>query len=172
MARLRLAALAVLGSLLAGCFTVEGLLRADGSGTVDLTYVPGKHATIDSETARFTSAHVKVQSVEPVPGGARVRAEFDDVTKLSTAAGFRVVTVVRRRRGGREALKLVVRNPQPKRFEDHGEPWPRISLTLPGRVVAATSAAEIAGDRVTWKIPIAAYVSRPRIAVSARWTVG
>jgi hypothetical protein len=101
-----------------------------------------------------------------------VRAEFDDVTKLSTAAGFRVVTVVRRRRGGREALKLVIRNPQPKRFEDHGEPWPRISLTLPGRVVAATSAAEIVGDRVTWKIPIAAYVSRPRIAVSARWTVG
>ena len=172
MARLRLAALAVLGPLLAGCFTVDALLRADGSGTVDLTYVPGKHATIDSETARFTSPHVKVLSVEPQPGGARVRAEFDDVTRLSTAEGFRVVTVVRRRRGPREALKLMIRNPEPKPFEDHGEPWPRIALTLPGPVVAATPHAEIAGARVTWRLPIAAYVSRPRTAVSVRWRAG
>jgi hypothetical protein len=170
MARLRLAALALLAALAAGCFTVDGVLRANGSGTVDLTYVPAKHATIDSETARFTSAHVRVRSVEPVPGGARVRAEFDDVTKLSTAEGFRIVTVVRRRRGRREALKLVIRNPEPKPFTDHGEPWPRIALTLPGRVVAATPRADISGDRVAWRLPIAEYVSRPRTAVSVRWT--
>ena len=172
MARLRLAAVAVLGPLLAGCFTVDGVLRADGSGTVDLTYVPGKHATIDSETARFTSPHVQVQSVEPEPGGVRVRAEFDDVSKLSTAEGFGMVTVVRRRHGRREALKLVIRNPEPKPFQDHGEPWPRIALTLPGRVLAATPGAEISGNRVAWKLPIAAYVSRPRTAVSVRWANG
>jgi hypothetical protein len=172
MARLRLAALAALGPLLAGCFTVDGLLRADGSGTVELTYVPAKHATIDSETARFTSAHVTVRSVESVPGGARVRVEFDDVTKLPTAEGLRMATVVRRRHGGREALKLVIRNPEPKPFQDHGEPWPRIALTLPGRVVAAAPPAEVSGDRVVWKLPIAEYVSRPRSAVSVRWTSG
>ena len=172
MARLRLAALAVLVPLLAGCFTVDGVLRADGSGTVDLTYVPARHATIDSETARFTSARVKVQSVEPQPGGARIRAEFDDVTKLSTAEGFGVVTVVRRRRGSREALKLVIHNREPKPFEDHGEPWPRIALTLPGRVLAATPRAEISENHVTWKLPIAAWVSRPRTAISVRWTSG
>lgn len=172
MARLRLAALAVLGPLAAGCFTVDGVLRPDGSGTVELIYVPGKHATIDSETARFTSPHVTVRSVEPEPGGARIRAEFDDVTRLATAEGFRMVTVVRRRRGHREALKLVIRNPEHKPFEDHGEPWPRIALTLPGRVVAATPGAEIAGDRVVWKVPIAAYVSRPRTALSVRWANG
>jgi len=172
MVRLRLAALALAAPVLAGCFTVDGVLRADGSGTVDLTYVPGKHATIDSETARFTSAHVKVLSVEPRPGGARIRAEFDDVTKLSSAEGFRMVTVVRRRRGAREAMKVVIRNPEPKPFEDTGEPWPRIALTLPGRVLSATPGAEIAGERVVWRIPIAAYVSRPRTAVSVRWAGG
>lgn len=172
MARLRLAALALVGPLLAGCFTVDGVLRRDGSGTVDLTYVPGKHATIDSETGHFTSAHVKVLSVEPHPGGARIRAEFDDVTKLASAEGFRLVTVVRRRHGRREALKVVIRNPAPKPFTDTGEPWPRIALTLPGRVLAATPGAEIAGDRVVWRIPIAAYVSRPRTAVSVRWAAG
>jgi hypothetical protein len=155
MTRLRRAALAVLVPLAAGCFTVDGVLRADGSGTVELTYPPGKHATIDSETARFTSPHVKVQSVEPQPGGARIRAEFDDVTRLSTAEGFRMVTVVRGRRGRREALKLVIRNPEPIAFTDHGEPSPRIALTLPGRVVAATPDAEIAGDRIAWMLPIA-----------------
>jgi hypothetical protein len=170
MPRVRLAALAVLAPLFAGCFTVDGTLRADGSGTIDLTYPPGKHATIDSETARFTSPHVKVQAVEPQPGGARIRAEFDDVTQLSTAEGFRMVTVVRGRRGRREALKLVIRNPAPTPMRDHGEPWPRIALTLPGRVVAAAPEAEIAGDRVTWKLPIVAYVSRPRTAMSVRWT--
>jgi hypothetical protein len=170
MTRLRRAALAVLVPLAAGCFTVDGVLRADGSGTVELTYPPAKHATIDSETARFTSPHVKVQSVEPQPGGVRIRAEFDDVTRLSTAEGLRMVTVVRGRRGRREALKLVIRNPEPQPFEDRGEPWPRIALTLPGRVVAATPQAEIAGDRVTWKLPIATYVTRPRTAVSVRWT--
>jgi hypothetical protein len=172
MARLRLAALACLALLLGGCFTVDGLLRADGSGTVDLTYVPGKHATIDSETARFTSPHVKVLSVEPHPGGARVRAEFDDVTRLSTAEGFGMVTVVRRRRGNREALKIVIHNPEPKPFQDKGEPWPKIALTLPGRVLSATPHAEIAGTRVAWKLPIAEYVSRPRTAISVRWAAG
>jgi hypothetical protein len=172
MTRLRLAALALVGPLLAGCFTVDGVLRRDGSGTVDLTYVPGKHATIDSETGRFTSAHVKVLSLEPHPGGARIRAEFDDVTKLASAEGFRLVTAVRRRHGRREALKVVIRNPAPKPFTDTGEPWPRIALTLPGRVLAATPGAEIAGDRVVWRIPIAAYVSRPRTAVSVRWAAG
>jgi hypothetical protein len=170
MAHLRLAALAALAPLLAGCFTVDGLLRADGSGTVELTYVPAKHATIDSETVRFTSPHVTVRSVEPVPGGARVRADFDDVTKLATAEGFRMATVVRRRHGTREALKLAIRNPEPKPFQDHGEPWPRLALTLPGRVLAATPRAEIAGDRVVWKIPIAEYVRRPRTTLSVRWT--
>jgi hypothetical protein len=168
--RLRLATLAVLVPLSAGCFTVDGLLRADGSGTVELTYPPQKHATIDSETARFTSPHVRVQSVEPQPGGARIRAEFDDVTKLATAEGFRMVTVVRRRRGRREVLKVVIHNPEPKPFKDQGEPWPRIALTLPGPVRAATPAADVAGNRVTWKVPITDYVTRPRTAVSARWT--
>ena len=172
MPRVRLGVLAVLAPLVAGCFTVDGMLRADGSGTVELTYPPGKHATIDSETARFTSPHVTVQSVEPQPGGARIRAEFDDVTRLSTAEGFRMVTVVRGQRGQREALKLVIRNPEPKPFQDRGEPWPRITLTLPGRVLGAAPQAEIAGARVTWKLPIAAYVSRPRTAVSVRWTRG
>ena len=81
-----------------------------------------------------------------------------------------MATVVRRRHGTREALKLAIRNPEPKPFQDHGEPWPRLALTLPGRVVAATPRAEIAGDRVVWKIPIAEYVRRPRTTLSVRWT--
>jgi hypothetical protein len=172
MSSLRPLALAAVLALASGCFTVDGVLRADGSGTVELTYVPGKHATIDSEMARFSSPHVTVRDVEPQPGGARVRAEFDDVRKLSTAEGFRVVRVVRGRHGRREALRLIIRNPEPKPFEDRGAPWPRIALTLPGRVLGATRGAEVAGSRVVWTLPIADYVTRPRIAVSVRWMTG
>ena len=48
----------------------------------------------------------------------------------------------------------------------------RIALTLPGRVLAATPPAEIAGTRVAWKLPIVDYVSRPRSTVSVRWARG
>jgi hypothetical protein len=170
-ARRRHLLLAALAPLVAGCFTAEAVLRDDWSGTLELTYVPGRHATIDSETARFSSAHVTVEAVEPRPEGALLRAAFDDVAKLSTAEGLAEVAVVRRRGRRRAALRIVIRNPSPRPFADHGEPSPRIALTLPGPVGAASAGAEIAGRRVVWRVPLAEYVSRPRTALSVRWAV-
>ncbi|HEY3188136.1 MAG TPA: hypothetical protein VGJ70_11720 [Solirubrobacteraceae bacterium] len=163
------AALASVVPVLCGCFTAEVVLRRDGSGMLELSYVPGRHATIDSEAARFSSPHVIVRAVEPRPGGAMLRAEFDDVTKLSTAEGFRVLTVVRGRRRDREALRFVIRNPEPKPFTDHGEPWPRIALTLPGPVLAATQGGVVSARRVVWRVPIAEYVTQPHVTMSVRW---
>src|SRR2546422_2882016 len=123
--------------LLAGCFTVDATLRADGSGTIEMAYIPARHATIESETARFSSAHVKVQEVVPREVGAFLRASFDDVTKLGTAEGFSVVSVTRDRKRDQERLRVVLRNATPKEITEEKRPGPRITITLPGRVLVA-----------------------------------
>ena len=38
--------------VLAGCFTIDGTLEENGSGTLVLDYIPEGNATIESETAQ------------------------------------------------------------------------------------------------------------------------
>jgi hypothetical protein len=161
---LGLAAIAV-----AGCFTVDASLNADGSGRMELHYIPGEHATVDSETARFTSPHVTVHSLKPEEVGAVLDATFDDVTKLSTAEGFRLVTVRRKRKPGQEQLRIVIRNPKPKPFKDDGKHRPHITLTLPGRVLGANRDARVAGNRVVWDLPLGDFVERPSVALGVAY---
>lgn len=166
---LRSGALPWLAVVLAGCFTVDATLRPDGSGTIELGYVPGQQATVDSETARFTSPHVKVVSVTPRTPGAQVKATFDDVTKLSTAEGFAMVTVRRREKKGRERLTIVIHNPRHQPFKDEGQTPPRVALTLPGRVLAANRDGLISGNRVVWTLPLKEYVEQPSMTIWVRY---
>jgi hypothetical protein len=168
-AALRAGALSCLAVVLAGCFTVDATLRPDGSGTIELGYVPAQQATVGTETARFTSPHVKVQSVTPRTPGALVKATFDDVTKLSTAEGFAMVSVRRQEKRGRERLTVVIHNPRHQPFKDEGQTWPRVALTLPGRVLAANRNAEISGNRVVWSLPLTEYVEQPSMTVWVRY---
>lgn len=167
---LRAGALAWLAVALAGCFTVDATLRPDGSGTIELGYVlPAQQATVDSETARFTSPHVKVVSVTPRTPGALVKATFDDVTKLSTAEGFAMVTVRRREKKDRERLTIVIHNPRHQPFKDEGQTPPRVALTLPGRVLAANRDGVISGNRVVWTLPLKEYVEQPSMTIWVRY---
>jgi len=45
-----------------GCFVADVHLATDGSGTIDLLYVPLERATYQSERARFTAPGVSVES--------------------------------------------------------------------------------------------------------------
>jgi len=155
--------------LLAGCFTVDARLEPDGSGTIEMEYVPGPHATIESETARFTSPHVTVQELAPREVGAFLRARFDDVTKLPTAEGFSILTITRDRKRGEERLRIVVRNSEPKEIAQETRPGPHITITLPGRVVAANRDAEIEGQRVSWRVPLREYARRSLFMLSVRY---
>jgi hypothetical protein len=155
---------------LTGCFTADATLNADGSGTIDLEYIPGQeHATIESETARFTSPHVTVRELVPREVGAFLRASFDDVTKLSTAEGFSTVSVRRDRKRGEERLRIVIRNLTPKELTEEKHAGPRVSITLPGRVRAANDGAEIEDRRVTWRVPLLEYARRPLLVLSVRY---
>jgi hypothetical protein len=164
--------LVLVGLGAAGCFEVEATLDAHGAGTIDLAYIPEvRHATLDSEKVRFSSAHVTVHSVAPREVGARITASFDDVTKLATAEGFRRVGVARMRRGGEERIRIVIRNPSPKEIDDIEQPGPRIAVTLPGRVIRANRRARIESNRVVWQIPIDEYAREAALSLTARYLV-
>jgi hypothetical protein len=149
-----------------GCFTVAGTLQKDGSGKLTLTYVPPLNSTVSSETKRFTSPHVTVETIRIEPKGAVADLRFDDVTKLSTAQGLANVTVTRTRQGTEELLKVLIRNAFKanereligRHAREHPEAeGPRFELTLPGPVVEANRGATKTENRVVWKIPLAEY---------------
>ena len=157
------AALGLLVSGLAGRFAVEATVN---------DYIPGALATIESETARFTSPHVTVRALGPKQVGAVLKSTFDDATKLSTARGFDMVTVTRDRKRGQERLRVVIRNAQPKEITEDQHAEPHISIVLPGHVIAANGGAQISSNRVSWRIPIGEYARRPRLALSVRYAIG
>jgi hypothetical protein len=158
--------------LLSGCFTADATLEPNGSGTIALEYVPAPDATVDSERARFSSRHVTVRELVPRQVGGFLEASFDDVTQLSSAKGFENVTVARERKHGVERLRVTLRNPSPQEIVNPAHPGPRVSISLPGRVLAANGDADISGRRVSWRLPLREWARRPRIMLSVRYAVG
>src|SRR5438094_10623482 len=109
-ARLSASALAALTMFLAGCFTVEGTLDANGSGSLELTYYlwPRRHVTVRGETERFSSEHVTVESLSSIEMTQVVpRVRFDVVTRISTAEAFRGYAASRELKVGRELLHIL-----------------------------------------------------------------
>ena len=164
---------------LAGCFSVDGTLAADGSGRFRLTYFIDRHATFRGETRRFTSQHVQLESVHGI-GNRQAIAEirFDDVTKLGSAEAFRDVEVTRAREGGAESLRLVIRNSYDAAQRDalarqaNENPafvGPRVTLALPGPVLEASPDAQIDGAQVTWRVPLERYARADQMELSVRW---
>lgn len=161
---------------LSGCLTATATLQADGTGSLEYTYFPPKHATQRSERARLGSPHVRVESLR---GGTNTMARltFDDVTKLPTAEAFRDLRVERRRAGDVEELRLVV-PPMPEHLrkatlesppppgKDRG---PEISLTVPGPVVEATPAGRIADRTVAWSISLLEFAKLDGWELVVRW---
>src|SRR5204862_5558593 len=132
----RIAVVALL--LLAGCETVDGVLKADGSGTLQLTYRATRNATETAERQRFTSDHVTVESISVKPDAtSTIKLTFDDVTKLSTASGFGNATVTRSREDGTEKLTVTIKNEKALDVKDDTKPGPTFNFTLPGKVVEA-----------------------------------
>jgi hypothetical protein len=161
-----------LAAALSGCFGVDARLAANGSGAFDILYVPGRLGwTIEEETARWRSPDVAVTSVERREGGARVRATFDDVTRLSSAAALRHLVVTRARRANRERLQIRLRNPEPREVKPDAADDPWLTLSLPGPVTWANRDAEVRGERVDWQIPLVEWARAPVLVLTVRYTL-
>jgi len=168
LARSGLALALVVG--LAGCVTIDGTLEASGAARVRMTYHTVPNATEGVERRRFTSSHVTVESFTMAPGGeATVIVRADDAANLPSADAFRDATVKRERKDGNEVLTIQLVNQKPLTIPDAGKPGPKITLTLPGKVVEANEGATVSGNVVTWSYALAAYVQRPSIDLVARY---
>jgi hypothetical protein len=157
--------------LAAGCVTVDATLKADGSGTITYTYARDKNATEAGEKARFASPHLTIESLTLGDKTATLKAKFDDVTKLDTAEAFNRATVTRTHKDGEDVLAVTLANPKPIADPKlaSGVPDLVFSVTLPGKVIEATPAATVAGNRVTWKIKAADYARAPKTELSVRY---
>jgi hypothetical protein len=168
--RLCTAALLAVALAVQGCFVADVVLHADGSGTIELHYrfLP-EHATVDTETPRFSSPYVHVESIRPGDDVVILKATFTDVTKLSSAAGFHDVRIERDRQGTSERLRVVIRNPKWNPRIRDTLPAPHVGLTLPGPILRASHWATITGTTVTWTIPFLEFAHHPRTKLSVRY---
>ncbi len=145
------AVLAALSAWTCGCVVCWGILNADGSGMFEINYGPPPGATPESVKAQFQSPHVKVESAAITPEGrAVVRATFDDITQISSAPMLGAVSIARARIGREERLSIVLHHSRAD-ADDTGREGPRISITLPGKIIEANKNAEITGNRVVWR---------------------
>src|SRR5579885_1540229 len=149
--------------LAAGCVTVDATLKADGSGTITYTYGREANTTVASEKARFASPHLTIESLTLGEKTVTLEAKFD------TAEGFKLATITRTHKDGEEVLDVTLANPKPITGQVPNVPDLSFSVTLPGKVIAATPTATIAGTRVTWTIKAADYAHAPKTELSVRY---
>lgn len=165
LSRPRAAVLSVLGLVvLAGCLTADSTMKADGSGTMELTYPPPQGATKASETKRFTSDVVTADSVEITPDGKKstVKLRFTDATKLSTAPALKNLSVTRTKGADTEKVTIVLKPEQVvplKEGQLKDEPPLSIKVTMPGKITEANAKGTTNDASVTWKVPLADFVS-------------
>lgn len=167
-----LALLACALAPLAGCITVDGSLKADGSGTVEVTYQVSRTSTETLEKRRFASPQVKLESFAMKRDGTAVaKLSFDDPAKMSTLEIFRGVSIKRERDGEEERLTITRTNPDAKEGKDQGQPGPKINLTLPGKVLEANRNAKVDANHVAWSFGLAGFLEEKTIVLTARYLV-
>ena len=162
--------LLVLAACATGCLTVDATIKSDGSATLDMTYACAPNTSAAAEKTRYSSDHVTVDSVTfTSPTNAVLKARVDDVTKMSSAEGFKSVTVTRGTEDGVEKLTVVFVNPLPAAVKDEGQAGPKITLHLPGPVKDANHDAKVSGDTVTWSFSFVDWMKAKSTTLEVRW---
>ncbi len=162
--------LAPLVVCLVGCLTVDATLDPTGSATFSMTYRTAPNTTADAEKKRYGSDHVTVESLTFNDAtSASLKARVDDVTKLSTAEGFKNVTVTRTPVGDDVQLTITVVNPTPATVKDAGLPGPKVTLHLPGAVREANHGATVSGDTVTWSFSLVDWIKEKTNTLIVRY---
>ena len=163
--------------LLSGCITVDSTLKADGSGSMTMTYQAPKGATESSEKARFTSDAVTVESVTLTADHktGTVKLKWTDVAKVSTAKGLSAVTATRTKADGTETLTIKIANasklPPEKRAAVTAmklEPM-KITMALPGKAVHTDTYGVTKDDTVTWTIPAADFALADSVQLTVKY---
>src|SRR5262245_58567264 len=156
---------------LSGCLTFDGVLKPDGSGTVDMTYTLPQGTDEAKEKASHSSDHVTLESftMSDDKKSATAKLKVDDVTKLSTAEAFKDVVVKRTNEGSDEILSITINNPKPLNIADKSKPGPKINLTLPGAVREANRDGKVSDNKVSWSFTLADFAKEKSLELTVRY---
>jgi hypothetical protein len=161
--------LGALVSWLAGCITIDGTLRADGTGTLSLSYVAPPGSTEASQRELLKAPGITIKSLT-LGDDRKFSATLgvDDLAAIGKTALFRNVTVTTTTEGDDQVLTIKMLN-QPKTLHDRSVPGPKIGITLPGKVIEANEKATVDGSHVEWSFPLADWVARPTWELTVRY---
>lgn len=169
--RLRLASVVVLLALqLSGCLTVDGVLNADGTGKMTLTYTAMEGADEAMERERLTAQGATIDSLKIAPD-RKVTAvlRVSDLTAIGKLALLKGTTVTTGTDGDAKTLTIanVVKTVPHKPGE--AVPGPSIRLTLPGTALDATESGVVDGSTVKWAFKLRQWQERPEWKLTVRY---
>ena len=164
--------LACVLAALSACVTVEGTLKADGSGTLEIVYPVMPTTTERIEKRRLSSPQVTLDSLTIKEDGmATAKLSFDDPAKLTTVDMFRTIRIDRHREGGEEQTTITFTNAISKEMKDEGKPGPKFTFHVPGKVLEANRNATIDGNTVSWRFGLAEFVNQKTVDLKMRYQV-
>jgi hypothetical protein len=148
-------------------FTVAIDLKADGSGTMRLTYPANPAMNFETERHRFGSPVTEATAVEPHDGLMQTTVAFKDVTRLAESPELSSIEAVREPTGeGRQHLRARLRSPI------LGEVTSReqlaITLNLPGPIEHANT-DDVRGTVGVWHPPVVEFFKPEGIVIEVTY---
>jgi len=163
---LAFAAIAVYG---VGCLTADGVLDADGGGTLSVVYPVPAATTEVSQRDLLHAQGVTVESLTISPEHmASAKLRMADVSALGNTVMFRDVKVTRSTDGSNGVLTIEITTLD-KPINKQGLPGPKIGITFPGKVLEASEPGVVTGTHVQWNFPLADFLARKTWTLKARY---
>ena len=168
--------LAVIG----GCFTIDGTLKADGSGTLEIKLDPIVPTSERNERKLFTGPDTTLDEIEigelrtglgghKVPKWVRARLSFKDVTKLNRVKRLQGYKIALADAGeGKKRFSITVSRQKSAGGFTHEEPV-TIRLTFPGEIVESSGRVE--GKTVVWTYPAGEFFAKAKLELTATYQV-
>ena len=163
---LAFAAIAVCG---VGCLTADGVLDADGGGTLSVVY-PAPGATSETSQRYMLQAEgVTVESLTISPEHmASAKLRMADVSALGKTLMFKDVKVTRSTEGSNGVLTIEITTIN-KAVDSKDLPGPKIGITFPGKVLEASEPGVVTGTHVQWNFPLADFLARKTWTLKVRY---
>ena len=154
---LAFAAIAVCG---VGCLTADGVLDADGGGTLSVVYPVPAATSETSQRYMLQAEGVTVESLTISPEHmASAKLRLADVSALGKTIMFKDVKVTRGTEGSDGVLTIDITTLN-RTIDNKDIPGPKIGITFPGKVLEASEPGVVAGNHVQWNFPLAEFSSK------------
>ena len=163
---LAFAAIAVCG---VGCLTADGVLDADGGGTLSVVFPVPETTTEAAQRYLLQAKGVTVESLTISPEHkVSAKLRMADVSALGKTVMFKDVKVTRSTEGSNGVLTIEITTIN-KAVDSKDLPGPKIGITFPGKVLEASEPGVVAGNHVQWNFPLADFLARKTWTLKARY---